>query len=266
MGAGPGGLFRSLLVPLRNRRFVFFAGFLATNFFANGLLGQFVALYVLERVRLGNLGAQLTLVIVPLAATAVFLPMWGRAVDRVGRKPLLYLSALGSVPLVMAWSLVTGPTWYLGPLVAAGIAVLWVGLEVTNFNYVLETAAGEVEAGQAPDGGGTGYVAVNSAVTAVAAVLGGLAGAVVAELLRGWSVTPVEGLKAFDRYDVLFALSAGVRLAGVVVFLPRMVEPSAHPTLTAARFMIENLYASATELARAPVRLLGSNGRRRRRR
>lgn len=246
------GLLHAIIKPVRNRRFVWFAGFVATMFFANGLMGQFVSLYVLERVGMGNLGAQMMMVVVPLAATALVLPVWGLAVDRVGKKPLLYLSALGAVPMTMGWVFVTSGTWWIGLIVATGIAVLWVGMEVTNFNYVLEMSAGDGEARQ----GGTGYVAINSVVTSVAAVLGGVAGGLLAKSLAEMSWTPIAGLKTFDRFDVLFVMSGLIRLVGVFVFLPRMVEPQAHGTLAAARFMVASIYATASELAKAPVRLL----------
>jgi hypothetical protein len=80
---------------------------------------------------------------------------------------------------------------------------------------------------------------------------------VVAEVLRNVSWTPIAGLKTFDRFDVLFVASGLIRLVGVVVFLPRIVEPQACGTMAAARFMIESIYATATELAKAPVRMLG---------
>ena len=252
------GLLSSIVKPVKNRRFLWFAGFVATMFFANGLMGQFVSLYVLERVGMGNLGAQMMMVVVPLAATALVLPVWGRAVDRVGKKPLLYLSALGAVPMTMGWVLVTSGTWWIGLIVAAGIAVLWVGMEVTNFNYVLEMSAGDDADG---DKGGTGFFAINSVVTSVAAVLGGVAGGAIATGFSSVSWTPIDGLKTFDRFDILFVASGLIRLVGVVVFLPRMVEPEAHGTLAAARFMVASIYATATELAKAPGRLLGGKGR-----
>lgn len=245
-----------MLRPLKNGRFVRFCAFVGAMFFTMVLVGQFQALYVIEVVGVSNLTAQLMLVVTPLAATAVVLPLWGRAVDRVGKKPLLYLAALTSAPAVAAWTLVTPAHWYLGFIVAGLVAVFWVGVEVANLNFLLETSA---SAG--PGGGGAGYNAANAVITSAAAVVGGLTGGAIAQSLAHWSWTPLDGLKTFTKFDVLFVLAATLRVIATLAFVPFLKEPDDHPPLAAARFMLGSAYASATSMLRLPGRLLRPNAK-----
>lgn len=253
----------TLVRPLKHRRFVWFALFIATMALTNGLLGQFLNRYVQERVLAGtpwglNLMSQLMLVIVPTAATALAFPAWGRAVDRFGKKPLLYIAALGVTPVAMAWVLVTPSTWALGFLLAALNAVLWIGIDVTNFNFVLETAAGERDAeGKANgSGGGSGYIAVSSAIISIAAATGGVLGGTIAELTKHLAFQPFTWSKTFTQFDVLFLTCGAIRLISIAVFLPRMEEPKPAPPLEAARFMLATVYTTAGEWIRVPVKLL----------
>jgi MFS family permease len=253
-----------LLVPLRQRQFVLFVSFVSAMFFSNGLLGQFLNRYVQETVLaerhwLGlNLMSQLMLQALPGVVTGLTFPVWGRAVDRMGKKPLLYVGACGFAPVAALWMLVTPGTWWLGFAVATVTAVFWTGVEVTNLSLLLEMAAGDAEGDEGGSkGGGSSYGAINAALTAVAAFVGGIVGGIVAEALKDFSWTPVGGLKTFTRFDVLFALCAVVRIAAAVIVLPRLKEPDAAHPMEAARYMIENLYASAGELMRVPGKIVG---------
>src|SRR5581483_4908048 len=107
--------------------------------------------------------------------------------------------------------------------------LLWAGVEVANFNLVLEMSGGGV-AGRDGEAGGSGFAAVNSVIINIAGCLGGLASGVIAEQLRHWHWTPPAlGFKTFNFYDVLFALSGVLRLLAVVIFLPHIHEPAARP-------------------------------------
>jgi hypothetical protein len=126
---------------------------------------------------------------------------------------------------------------------------LWTGIEVANFNFVIDMS------GSDPRRGGSGYVAVNSVIINVAGCLGGLASGLIAERLKHWAWQPWAGGKVLTFYDVLFALSGAVRLAALVVLLPLIHEPSARGTLEALRFMRATILGAAqatlTRLSRA---------------
>lgn len=244
------GLLKAFADPLRNGRFLTFAGFVATLTFAVSFMNQFVTLYLIEKVKVDNTGTQLMLLVAPMLAQLLILPVWGKMADRVGRKPMLVIAALGMVPIGLGWCFVTQDNPWLGYLLSAGGAALWTGVEIANFNVVLEMSGAD------PKKGGSSYVAVNSVIINIAGCLGGLAAGLIAQHLKDWSWQPLEGFKAFTYYDVLFVLSAALRLAAVVVFLPFVHEPAARSTFYAIRFMGSNLYNNVHGAALGPVRML----------
>jgi MFS family permease len=238
------GLLRALGGPLRDRQFLWFAAFVGTLTFAVGFMQQFITLYLLDRHRVGlSSGAtQLIVLVVPMAAQFLALPVWGRAVDRMGKKPVLALAGLGLVPVALGWCLLGPGNLWLAFVLAAAHMVLWCGVEIANFNFVLEMSASE-RAGAA---GGSAYVAVNSVIVNVAGCLGGLAAGLIAQGLKDWSWTPLAGGKAVSFYDVLFALSGVLRLLAVAVFLPLLHEPTARSAGEALRFITAGIRCSLT--------------------
>ncbi|MDB5332706.1 MAG: major facilitator superfamily protein [Phycisphaerales bacterium] len=236
----PGLLLRSFAGPLRDRRFLLFAGLVGTLTFAIQLVGQFANLYLLDVVKVTNTGAQLMLLVAPMGAQLFVLPIWGIASDRMGKKPLLVLAALGSVPVALAWCFLTPGDQWLGYVLAAAGAALWTGVEVANFNFVLEFA------GSSDRQGGTSYVAVNSVIINLAGCAGGLAAGGIAQCLKDWHWSPLAGFKPATFYDVLFVTSALLRVVAIVGFLPFLHEPRARSAGHALRFMVGASWESAT--------------------
>lgn len=247
-------LLRAFVEPLRNRQFLCFAGFVGTLTFAVSSMGQFVTLYLIDRVGVRGTDTQLMLLVIPMVAQLLVLPAWGRAVDRMGKKPVLAVASLGLVPVGLGWVLIGGGNaWWLGYALAAAGTALWTGVEIANFNYVLEMSGSDAGAGTK---GGSAYVAVNSVVINVAGCLGGLAAGGVAQLLHDWSWQPVAGWKAFSSYDVLFVMTGLLRLAAVAVFLPFLHEPAARPAAEALRFVGANIYNNLSSAVLQPLRFI----------
>jgi MFS family permease len=197
------------------------------------------------------------LLIAPMLAQLVMLPAWGVAVDRFGKRPVLVISALALVPVAFGWCLMNGTNHvvalWIGYILAAAGAGLWAGVEVANFDLVLEFSG-------AGDGGtsGTSYVAVNSVIINLAGCAGGLASGWVAQSLKNWSWdTGVSWLGTFSFYEVLFVLSGVMRLLSVAIFLPRIHEPEARPTHEALRFMTANIYNNLFSAIFLPLRVMG---------
>lgn len=255
---GP-GLLRALGEPLKDRRFLLFGGLVAMLTFAVTFLNQFATLYLRDHVYVGgragsfNTGAQLMMLVGPMAAQLLVLPLWGAAADRVGKKPLLAIAGLGLVPVGLAWCLLGPGNVWLGYLLAALGAALWTGVEIANFNLVLEMSAGGDGSKGAAGGGGSSYVAVNTVIVNVAGCLGGLTAGLIAEALRDWHWTPFAGWKTATFYDVLFVLSGVLRLAAVAVFLPFIHEPTARSAAAALRFMAGHVCNSVTSAVVRPV-------------
>ena len=193
------------------------------------------------------------LVVMPMLAQLVVLGACGLAAERMGKKPLLVLAGLGMVPVAVGWCAVGPSNVWLGYLLSAAGAALWCGVEVANFNKVIEMS----DAGETGGKGGTAYVAVNTVVVNVAGCLGGLAAGVIAQALATWNWTPAWGFKTFTFYDTLFVLSGVLRLAAVAVFLPFIHEPTARRAGETLRFMTTQISGGLARAALQPLRRAG---------
>ena len=236
-------LFKAMARPLHDRRFLWFAGFVATLVFAVSFMGTFVTLYVIEEAKVNGKGTQLMLLVAPLAAQLLVLPLWGKAVDRMGKKPVLKLSTLGFAPVAVGWCFLHSGNIWLGYVLSAVGAAFWAGVEIANFNFVMEMAGGGDDADPA-DNRGSSYVAVNAVIVNIAGCLGGLCSGAIAELLRHTTWQPIAAMRALNYYDVLFILSFVLRVLAVVVFLPHLHEPSAKRGREALRFFTINVYSN----------------------
>jgi MFS family permease len=248
------GLLKALGGPLRDRQFLWFAAFVGTLTFAVGFMQQFITLFLLDKNHVGvsSGGTQLMVLVVPMAAQFLALPVWGMAVDRMGKKPVLALAGLGLVPVALGWCLLGPSNLWLGFVLGAAHMVLWSGIDIANFNLVLEMS-GSAPAGE-DSGGGSAYVAVNSVIVNVAGCMGGLVAGLIAQGLKDWSWTLLAGSKPFTFYDVLFILSGVLRLAAVVAFLPFIHEPGARSTLEALRFIAGSACSTLANVVVVPVR------------
>lgn len=241
--------------PLRDRQFMVFAGFVGTMMFAVSFMGQFVTLYMIERLKITATATQMMLLVAPMLAQFVTLHLWGNAVDRMGKRPVLAIAGLGLVPVGVGWIFVSPESPWLGYVLSAAGAALWAGVETANFNFVLEfSGSDESEAGERR---GSNYVAVNAVIVNAAGCLGGLSAGVVATVLRDWRWEHgLPWLNTFTFYEVLFLVSAGLRLASVAVFLPFVHEPRARRTHETLLFMTANFYNNLMSAAAMPLRLI----------
>jgi MFS family permease len=247
-----------MLKPLRDREFLWFGGFVATLVFAVSFMGQFITLFLIQKLNVSNTGTQLMLLAVPMLAQMAVLPMWGRVVDRMGKKPALVIAALGLVPVGMGWCLMNSGAIWLGYLLSAMGAALWVGVETANLDLILEFGSSGDD-----EGGGTSYVAVNTVILNIAGFLGGISSGIVATWLRDWTWdTGISWLAPFSYFEALFFISAMMRLMAVVVFLPHVHEHDARPTLVALKFMTGNFYNNLNSFVSQPLKLLRRRGRR----
>jgi MFS family permease len=253
-------LFKAMAKPLKDKNYLWFAGYVATLQFAFIPMAQYLTLYAMDKAELKNRDVQLMMLVLPMVAQFIVLPVWGRAADRMGKKPLLVVATLGLVPVGVAWCFMgKGSTWVGYVLASLGTA-LWTGVEVANLNVVLEmSGSADDGSGNKSKSGGTAYHAVNSVILSMAAVLGGLAWGGIAQWLKDWNWTPVNGWKTLTSYDVMFIASGLLRLAAVVLFLPKLHEPTASPTRVALRFMGANIYNNVFSALAQPFRLMARN-------
>lgn len=255
-------LVQSWTEPLRNRNFLWFAGFTAAYVFAVAPMGQFATLFILNQLGTDGKAAgsnqitQLMLIVAPAAAQLPFLGIWGKALDRMGKRPVLILAGLGLVPVAIGWCFVTREAIWLGYVVSALGGVLWAGVDIANFNIVLEFSGSAAKNGTR---GGTAYAAANSVIVSIAGMLGGLTFGALADWMKDLNLSvPLVG--QFTFFHVLFLASAVLRLLAVVVFLPSMHEPEARPAVEALRYMTSNIYNNLFAAMMQPLRLVGIAG------
>ena len=253
--------------PLKDGQFLHFAGFVGTLTFAVSFMGQFVTFYLIDKIGVTGTGVQLMLLAAPMLAQLLVLPVWGRAVDRMGKKPVMAIASLGLVPVGLGWCFMGPGMYWLGYVLSVLGAAFWAGVEVANLNFVLEFSGSEDGDGRARTGG-SAYVAVNSVIINIAGCLGGLSAGVIAKLLKDWQLhVGMFGLGTIGFYEVLFALSGVLRLVAAAAFLPGLREPEARPTIEALRFMSANIYNNLFNAVLMPMRYLRvSTGAKRRHR
>ena len=235
-----------------------FRRFLAFNFtltFAIGYVGQFIWLYLFDVVKMSNLQANIMLIAVPLIASMLTFPLWGRLVDRFGCRPVLVISGVFIVHGGAAWIFVTQESWWIGYLAVLLATMAWPGVELANLNMLLRISQNRDDL---HGHRGSAFVAMHSVVVALGGTLSGLFGGTVAELLEDWHGSIFGWPLTY--HGLLLLISAGLR-AGSLVWLIGMHEPRAHTTRAALRYMVSNIYSNLQQAAMSPVRGIGRLGR-----
>jgi MFS family permease len=251
-----------------------FRNYLAFNFLSAlgcGFLGQYVWLYILNVVKMGNMQANLLVVAVPLVLQLLASAMWGRLVDRLGKKPVLIVGGMVTVFGSVGWVFM-GPdaggaleSWHWHSIVAylghwhwqsiVGYALLMLpvlaqpGADIANFNIVIDLAAGHDQ-----NTGGTAHVAILSVVVAVGgAVSGFLAAGAISCFPEHWHLAlPLLGI-VLTYHGVLFLASTGLRLAGMA-YAFKLHEPTAADTSEAINQLTDTIYSNVREAMLVPTR------------
>jgi MFS family permease len=240
--------------PLADKNFRRFLGFMGTMTFAIGYIGQFVWLYLFDVVRMNNVQANIMLVVVPLCVTMLSYPIWGRLVDRLGRKPVLIIAGLLVVNGGAAWAFVRQENWWLGYIAVLLATAAWPGIEVGNFNLLLNMTVSK----QGRSRQGSAYSAINSLVVSVAGILSGLFGGIIAYTFKDWHGTFFGWPLTY--HGLLFLISAGLRLASLG-WLIGLEDVGAQSTRFAMRYVVTSFYSNIQQAVFTPIRALGRLGK-----
>lgn len=150
-------------------------------------------------------------------------PGWGRAMDRFGHRPILWLSALGILHL--PWYDVLCPPGTVWPIYwhAVLTGLFWSGCNLAIFSLVMDDL---------PLVGRPYYFAFAAALSGGANFLALLCGGLLAE---AWSAAavPIGGL-FLGHYQLLFLCTAALR-APALLLIARIQEPDAKPSLVVIR-------------------------------
>jgi MFS family permease len=258
-------LLEMLKQPLRNREFRWFLLYNFVLFMSLGFVGQYIWLYVYDVVKVTNTQANLLLIAVPLIMMAISYTMWGKLIDRVGRKPTIMIAGVVTANGALWWIFVGHGLWpvtwfgyefslvtVVGYIMCITAMLTWPGVELANFNFLLGLA-GTRESKRT----GGGYVALNAMAVAVGGAMSGvIAGGLAKWLGPGWTaVVPVIGL-TLTYHSVLFLISTVGRYIALLCVLP-MHEPTALSTRYAFRYSTSLIYENARSIAVTPMRVAG---------
>lgn len=246
-------VFSMMAEPMRNRRFMSFAFCNMVLWFSVAAQGAFVNKFLIEHIHAKAYQVQLITLVLPLIGHFLSLELWGRIIDRYGKRPALALGMAGLIPVGIGWCFMSGGFIWLGYLLAITGAIAWVGVEVTNTNLILDLSGVDEDGKQ----GGTGYIAMNSLLLNIAGFLGGITFGWIAQKLADFHYDlGITWLQPVSCYEVLFGLSVVFRIAAFLILLPRVKEHDAKPTVDALRFVSENIYSNLIGAVMLPAKII----------
>lgn len=247
---------RKLLTPLRHREFRCYVVFSFSFALATGYMGQYIWLYLFDVGQMSNLWANIMLMAIPCVVSIPAYTIWGRLIDRHGRKPVLVIGLLGVIASPIGWVImISGQAPWAYALVLLGM-FCFPGMDIATTNIMLSFADRRDD-----DSSGTAMVATNSIMMAVGGMLSGLIGALMAKSLIGtyWTL-PIVNL-SLSYHALLLLLSATLRGLSLLWIL-RMPEAKAAPTRDVIRYMTASLYGNARQALLMPTRVVGQIYRR----
>lgn len=253
-----------MIQPLRDREFRRFIVYWACSFGATNWCSWFWMIYLQNFLKAQHAAAGLagartwwgdamfltSAIILPVGyMIGQFLgyPMWGRAVDRFGCKPVFAVSSSIHTLTWISWIFLS-PTmlpWMLPIQIAGGF--IGGGMDIAVFNMML----------QFNRKGGPGYQAVGSVVFSVVAGVAALCAGSLSTALSGFTWTFAPGTAwehTFNHYAVLILIGAAFKYFADFVMLPRVHDVDSKPAGHALRFVLTNLHGTFNTLIFEPLR------------
>lgn len=262
-------LFSLLGQPLRDANFRKYLAFNLTFTLGVGFMGQYVWLYTFDVCGWTNGQANLLILGIPMIAQMVTFKMWGRLMDRLGKKPVLLITGAFTVFGSVGWLMIDRESFWLGYLFILFVTLTWPGMEMANFNFTLDMAGSKTSATSGHHrAAGTAYVALNSVAVAIGGVVSGLLAALIASALPYYPpghpdaamafVVPLPGVGGDLTYHgVLFLISTVLRAASLA-FALGLHEPRATGTRDAIRYMTTGFYSNIRSAVLFPPRAAGA--------
>ena len=136
------GILRMMLKPLKVPEFRRYLAFNFTLMLGIGCIGQYIWLYLFDVIGWSNQRANIMLIGVPLIVRMFSFKIWGKLIDRLGKKPVMLIVGCLSLSDSIGWLLV-GPNHYmLGYSMVLTAVFVWPGMEIANFNFILNMSGG----------------------------------------------------------------------------------------------------------------------------
>lgn len=270
-----------LLDPLKDRVFRHYVGYGATVAFTINMSGIYFWLFAKENLLFSALAINLLFMAVgPLADMSAAM-LWGKLIDRLGRRPVLIISTFGTLLSSSFWLFMTpnmphpqfvesGANWIAGmvgsmfgqadwklmtpdqPCGAYLLAVLgcivggasWSGVNLAQLNIMLGFSDGS---------GRSKYVAASGVLISIGGFMGGIFGGLITHYLK--DLGPI-GPFLWGNLHVVFALSIIIRLLAIR-WLSGMPDPGASSVWYLFQQIRINIYNGVQSRWLYPLRIFG---------
>jgi MFS family permease len=179
----PGGrrsLLKALKTPFKDTNYRQVITFRFLWALAINLAVPFFAVYMLRDLGI-SVAVVMALTAVSQAANIVFLPVWGKMVDRLGAKGILLVSTSLYTLVVLGWTFTTMPDRYILTIPLLVLLHMLAGVATAGLNVSDGTLAFKL----APKGEATAYLAAASLAVNFGAALGPLLGGQFADHFAG---------------------------------------------------------------------------------
>jgi len=244
-------IFKRLIQPFRDREFRRYVGYLSIWNFSVGWCGAFWWAYLLgffDVLRAEKsmvwwlnhyyLAAYIMMQLGYNVGQFTGYPVWGRMIDRFGRKPIIFISSFTHTFSWMFWLFLSPgllPWCILAQFIGGFFSS---GQEIANFNMMLGFNRK----------GGAGYQAIASVlVNLTAAIAAFLAGCLLLYLVRieaSFGYAASVGAVHFTRYQVIIIIGISLKILADIVLLTRVHDVEAKSRTHAVKFLVENIYGN----------------------
>lgn len=182
-------------------------------------------------------------------------PIWGRAVDRFGRKPVMFVSSTLHTISWIFWIFLSPTMLPWMPIIQICGGIVGAGQDVGSFNMML----------QFNRKGGSGYQALGSVLFAIAGAAAAFLCGGLLVALHNFSAVLWEGTPwqyHADKYTVLILIAVAIKYLGDLAVLPYVHDLAARPRRETVRYLFSNMYGTINTLVFAPVAAgIGATGR-----
>ncbi len=217
-------LISTLKIPLSDMNFRRLIYFFIYWSFVTGISAPFWTPHMLKNLHLDFY--LISLFSILAGVIALFLqPLWGKAIDRYGNKPVMAFNISFIFLIPFLWLFAT--PGFIFPLWMDALmgGIFWSGFTLASFNVVLALS---------PQQGRVYYLAAVAAINGLVLFLASTLGGVIAQHLGDFRL--VFKTQTFVNFHVLFVISGVGRIFGLL-FLKKLFEPKSRP----AREMIEEM-------------------------
>lgn len=214
-GRGADAGFSMFLQPLRDKNFLTLTFFVAAWMFAIQIAAPFYAVFMMQDLKI-SLSAIAVFTTFATLATLFMMKMWGPISDKLGNKPIMFVSGWVLIFIPFIWMVVSPQKYYIPLLIAHVLTgAFTAGALLSQTNILIKLS---------PQQGRSAYLALYAAITGITGAVAPIIGGVLSTILKGTSFS-------FFAYNIgnmqiIFLVSAVLQLFAIF-FILKVKEPAA---------------------------------------